>query len=347
MHLTLLPVSLFCSLVSTFSTHYSNHDDRGSSGPTWTQLPDIARGPRQEHSVTAVGADVYIIGGIPYFQFNPASGVAPPTLDLVDVYSSINNTWHAAAPIPKAINHGNVATVNNKVYVLGAMAGDIWSGIPDCFEYTPETNTWKTLPPMPSGQGRGASAVGVRGSTVYIAGGLITLNVFTTQEVTVNTVTSYNVETMEWAVLPSLPEGRDHVGGAVIGDIFYVVGGRVNGIENVRNTVFALDLESPQKCWVQKAPMPTARGGLSTSYIDSMIYAIGGEGNKTLVPNGVFNEVEAYNTKSDSWTKLSPMPKPRHGTNAAAVRDCIFIPGGSNVATLSAVATNDKFCICL
>ncbi|KAN0083786.1 hypothetical protein V8E54_002874 [Elaphomyces granulatus] len=300
------------------------------------ELADIARGPRQEHCVTAVGPDVYIIGGIP--QLDPTA-TNIPTLDWVDVYSTVDNTWHAAAPIPTAINHGNVATVNNKVYVLGAMAGDIWTGIPDCFEYTPETNTWETLSPMPSGQGRGASAIGVRGSTVYIAGGLTTLNVFTGEQVTINTVSSYDVEKKEWTTLPSLPEGRDHVGGAVIGDIFYVVGGRIDGIENVRNTVFALDLRSPQKGWVQKAPMPTARGGLSTSYIDSVIYTFGGEGNRTLIPNGVYNEVESYNTESDSWTRLSPMPKPRHGTNAATVGRCIFILGGGNVTAAAAVAT--------
>jgi N-acetylneuraminic acid mutarotase len=332
-------VSLLCSLVSTLSTNYSSHDDLR---PTWTELADIARGPRQEQCVTAVGADIYIIGGIP--QIDPKA-TSIPTLDWVDVYSTVDNTWHAAAPIPKAINHGNVATVNNKVYVLGAMAGEIWTGIPDCFEYTPETNTWETLPSMPSGQGRGASAIGVHGSTVYIAGGLVTLNIFTSEQVTVDTVSSYNVETKEWTTLPSLPEGRDHVGGVVIEDIFYVVGGRIDGVDNVRNTVFALDLRSPQNGWVQKAPMPTARGGLSTSHIDSVIYTFGGEGNITLIPNGVYNEVEAYNTESDSWIRLPPMLKPRHGTNAAAVGCCIFIPGGGNVTAAAAVATNDKFCI--
>jgi N-acetylneuraminic acid mutarotase len=337
----LLPVSLFCSLVSTFPTDYTGHDDSGPT-PTWTELAGIARGPRQEQGVAAVGTNVYIVGGIPVID---PTATNDPSLDLVDVYSTVDNTWHAAAPIPKAINHGNVVTVNNKVYVLGALAGDIWIGIPNCYEYTPETNTWETLPPMPSGQGRGASSMGVHGSTVYIAGGLILLNGPTGEQVTVTTVSSYNVETKEWTTLPNLPEGRDHVGGAVIGDIFYVVGGRIDGIDNVRNTVFALDLKSPQNGWVQKAPMPTARGGLMTSHIDSVIYTFGGEGNRTLIPNGVYNEVEAYDTESDSWTQLSPMPKPRHGTGAAMVGRCIFIPGGGNVTGAAAVTTNDKFCI--
>lgn len=87
---------------------------------------------------------------------------------------------------------------------------------------------------------RGASAMGVHGSTIYVAGGLTLLNAITSVQTTVDTVTSYDTKTQQWTTLPSLPEGRDHVGGVVIGDVFYVVGGRINGIRNVQNTVFAM-----------------------------------------------------------------------------------------------------------
>jgi N-acetylneuraminic acid mutarotase len=91
--------------------------------------------------------------------------------------------------------------------------------------------------------------------------------------------------------------------------------------------------------------MPTARGGLATSHIGSLIYTFGGEGNRSLIPNGVYNETEVYNTKSDTWITLPVMPYPRHGTNAASIGCCIFIPGGGNVTGAAAVSTNDAFCI--
>jgi N-acetylneuraminic acid mutarotase len=186
-----------------------NHPYRDLSGPTWTELAPISRGPRQENGVTAVGTDVYIIGGVPQL---PPNSTSIPTLDWVGIYSTLENKWRTASPIPTPVNHANAVSVNGKVYVLGGMAGDaIWEGIPDCFEYVPKTNTWNTLPPMPSGHGRGASALGVHCSTVYLAGGLISLNFITGQQVSANTVSSYNIETHEWTTLPGLPEGRDHV----------------------------------------------------------------------------------------------------------------------------------------
>jgi N-acetylneuraminic acid mutarotase len=284
-----------------------------------------------------------VIGGIPQLSPNATS---VPTVNWVDVYSTTENTWRSVAPIPIPINHANAVAADGKVYVLGGMAGgDTWLGIPDCFEYTPETDTWKTLSSMPTGQGRGASALGVKDSTIYLAGGEVILGLITGQQVSVDTFTSYNVKTQKWTTLPSLPEGRDHVGGSVIDNTFYVVGGRVNGVTNVRNTTFALDLACPEKGWAEKAEMPTARGGISTASLGSTIYTFGGEGNRTLIANGVYNQTEAYNTLTDTWTKLDGMPYPRHGTNAAAVGRCIFIPGGGNVTAAGAVSVNDAFCI--
>jgi len=171
---------------------------------------------------------------------------------------------------------------------------------------------------------------------------------FDAQQVSVKTVTAYDVETKRWTVLPDLPEARDHVGGAVIDDIFYVVGGRVNGVLNARNTTYALDLSclSQGANWVEKAQMPTARGGLATSHVDGVIYAFGGEGDATLLPNGVYNETEAYDTRSDTWIKYPVMSFPRHGMNAVAVGRCNHIPGGGWVTQSGAVSsTNDAFCV--
>ncbi|MCJ1450181.1 hypothetical protein MMC28_000510 [Mycoblastus sanguinarius] len=322
-------LAVFLTVIPTFSEPVPK--------PGWTELAPIGRGPRQEESVTALGTDMYIIGGIP--QQPPY-----PTLDWVEVFSVISNKWRNAAPLPITINHGNVATVDGKIHILGGLNGSIdWTAIGNCYEYDPRNDTWKTLPSMPNGTERGASAVGVYGSTVYLAGGLTELNLITGAQPTVDTVTSYNTKTQRWTTLPSLPEGRDHVGGVVIGNIFYVVGGRVNGIPNVRNTIFAMDITCPGNGWVQKAIMPTARGGLSTSAIGTRIYTFGGEGSPALVPNGVYDNVEVYDTVSDTWETLPPMPFPRHGTNAASIGTRIHIPGGGNVTGAGAQAINDFY----
>lgn len=39
------------------------------------------------------------------------------------------------------------------------------------------------------------------------------------------------------------------------------------------------------------------------------------------------------------------MPTPRHGTDAVAMADTIFVIGGANVAAFAAVGTNEGFVI--
>ncbi|KAL6714362.1 hypothetical protein ACLMJK_007785 [Lecanora helva] len=303
----------------------------------WTEEAPIRDGPRQEESVTAVGTDLYIIGGIP-------ASPPYPTLDRVEVFSSMSKIWQDAAPLPVTINHGNVGTVAGKIYILGGLNGTTdWIAIPSCFEYNPKNDTWTTLPSMPSNQARDAFAMGVHGSAIYMAGGLLELNIITEAQPTVATVTSFNTKAREWSVRPSLSEGHDHVGGAVVGNTFYVIGGRINDIPNGGNFVFAMDVTSPNKTWIEKARMPTARGGLSASALGHRIYTFGGEGSRDVVPNGVYNNVEVYDTITDSWEVLPPMPFPRHGTNAATIGCQIHIPGGGNVTGAGAQDRNDYY----
>lgn len=238
--------------------------------------------------------------------------------------------------------------VNGKIYVLGMSGNGTWVAFPDCFEYCPVLDKWTRLPSMPKSQARGSSALGVKGSTIYLAGGLTSLSYTTGDQFSVATVTSYDVVTKEWLVLPDLPEGRGHVGGAVVDDTFYVVGGRVNGVTNVRNTTFALDLKAAalgRGKWMELAHMPTARGGLATSHLDGVIYTFGGEGNITFIPNGVYNETQAYDIKANKWIKYPVMPVPRHGTQAVAVGRCNYVPGGGWHTGTGPMNTTDAFCI--
>ncbi len=316
---------------------------RTATAPTygngWRPLAPIAGGPRQEHSAAAVGHRIYVVGGV---LADPAGGF--PTTDRVEVYDSRRDRWSEAAPLPVPMNHPNVAAVGGRLYVLGGLsAGDSWQALPDSFVYDPRADRWTRLPPMPSGMARGSAAVGVRGTRIYLAGGMRTLTPAPGGiQDTVDTVSSYDVVTGRWQTLPSLPQARDHVGGAIIGTTFYVVGGRDRGQVNVRDTVYAFDLRSRR--WSQRAPMPTARGGVAAAAVGASIYVFGGEGNHDGTgPDAVFAETEAYHTAHDRWRRLVPMPVPRHGTAAVAIGGTIYIPGGGVAGGGAPVDVNDSF----
>ncbi|PWK85441.1 N-acetylneuraminic acid mutarotase [Lentzea atacamensis] len=305
-------------------------------GDGWQQRAPIAGGPRQEHSVAAIGRHVYVVGGI-----RPDGNGGVVTVPDVEVYDTRADTWRKVAPLPVPMNHPNVVALGGKLYVLGGLSGGAsWQALGDSFVYHPATDRWTALPPMPQGVERGSAAMGVHGTRVYLAGGMRTLTPGPGGlQDTVADVHSYDVITRRWTTLPSLPEARDHVGGAFVGGTFYVLGGRDRGQINVRDTVYAF----AGGRWTERAPMPTPRGGIASAVVGTKIYTFGGEGKVVNGVNTVFSETEAYDTRRNRWEKLAPMPIPRHGTAAVGVGDTIHIPGGGNRGGGAPMDVNDAY----
>ncbi len=75
--------------------------------------------------------------------------------------------------------------------------------------------------------------------------------------------------------------------------------------------------------WATKTPMPTARYSLSTSVVNGVLYAVGGD-----YVYGVYGTVEAYDPASDTWTTKASMPTPRYGFGTSVVNGVIYAVGG-------------------
>ncbi|KAF9261625.1 galactose oxidase [Marasmius fiardii PR-910] len=299
----------------------------------WSTLPSIPVAPRQEHSTVALGSEIYILGGI-----LPNRVMTP----IVQAYNTINGTWRDVAPLPISVNHANAVVVNGNIFVLGGLIQSpdgAWRTATNIsFVYSPERNEWTKLGDIPIAHSRGSAALGVHGHLVYLAGGMTTLVPTGPggEQDTVDVVSAYDTLTDSWIDLPTnastIPEGRDHAGKAVVGDTLYVLGGRLRGQLNVRDTVFALNLNDVAAGWVTRAGrMPTARGGVSSATVGTKVYVFGGEGDPEEA-SGVFNQTEVYDTVTDTWEKLAPMTFPVHGTSAVGVLGRAYIPGGGTVA---------------
>lgn len=297
-----------------------------------------------------------ILGGI----VPPPSSVPPyfNTTPLIQLYSITANKWlNPVAPLPVALNHPNAAVVDGQVYLLGGLADTcdgVWRGTGTSWVYDPASNEWSRLPGMSDiDTPRGSAAVGVDAHTgvVYLAGGMTQLPLVEDDPLgqdSVDTVSAFDTRRGEWVVLPELarqmPGRRDHAGATVVDRVLYVLGGRDRGQENVRGEVFALDLKDLEKGWVtKKGRMPTPRGGVCSGTIGGKVYLFGGEGNLAEGSDGVFDQVEAYDIKMDTWERLRPMKVPRHGTYAATVDGGIYIPGGGIKLGGAPVDTFDVF----
>lgn len=275
----------------------------------------------------------------------------------MQLYDIPSDTWTSASPLPTPINHLNAAVVDGKIFVLGALQvspegegpDGSWQATGATWAYNTSTGTWSALAPLPPGTERGAAAVGVHNKTIYLAGGMRSLYLSPDGEQdTVDTVSAFDTASGAWLPLPGaaarIPEGRDHAGGAVVGGVFYVLGGRYRGQNNTKDTVFSLDLgDMDAGRRVSPARMPTPRGGISVGAVGARIFTFGGEGNQAPGSLGVFNETEVFDTEAGAWSRLQPMKLPRHGTSAVAVGERVYIPGGGLVQGADPVNVTDVY----
>ena len=126
---------------------------------------------------------------------------------------------------------------------------------------------------------------------------------------------------------------------AALGGRLYAAGGR-NGRDFTLAVFEEYDPQARQ--WSERPPLPTGRSGIAGAAVSGRLYVFGGEGNPAH-PQGIFDNVEAYEPSSQSWTLLAPMPNPRHGIAAGVADGRIYLPGGATVQGLGATALNEAF----
>jgi N-acetylneuraminic acid mutarotase len=289
-------------------------------GDGWASAAAVERGPVQETATVVVDGRIFVLGGF------GQNGV----LDLVQVYDTAMDAWSDGPELPAALHHANAAVVDGTIYVVGALTGFNFAAIGNVWAFTPGVDTdWRERTAMPAGTQRGGSVVGVVGGEIIVAGGL--------RGGALTEVSAYDPVEDSWRQdLPQLPAALDHGCGGVVDGTFYITGGRSGAIDSVTDTVLALE----GGAWVERAPMPTARGGTACGVVGGRIIVAGGEGNPD-AQSGVFPQVESYDPAGNQWTALAPMPTPRHGMGAAAWDGSLYVPGGATTQAFGAVDTHE------
>jgi N-acetylneuraminic acid mutarotase len=104
-----------------------------------------------------VNSRIYVIGG------------GETAEDRVTMYDPDEDEWSTnLAPLPRPVTRASSIVANNKIYVFG---GEDASGneLDSVYEYTPSTNTWRTVKRLPAA--RSGAAAAVLSSRVYVVGG--------------------------------------------------------------------------------------------------------------------------------------------------------------------------------
>jgi N-acetylneuraminic acid mutarotase len=289
---------------------------------TWTTMASMPVA-QCEGGTAVLNGRIYVMGG---WKDEPSP------YNLTQIYDVAKNEWSEGVPLPESIHHEGVAVVGGKIYVIGGFQQAFPHRVPidHVWEFDPVTNKWTARAPLPSP--RGALVVEAIGNLIYAVGGEHDRPPGASLDppgspaayLPVADLAVYDPKTDKWTTLPPMHVRRDHAYGAVMNGKLYVVGGRDRPVY----TLDALEEYDPAtNAWTEKAPMPTGRSGGNGAVLGGKFYVFGGEGNKAS-PLGIFDQAEAYDPATDSWTRYEPMAHPRHSISAAAVGSRIYISGG-------------------
>lgn len=141
----------------------------------------------------------------------------------------------------------------------------------------------------------------------------------------------YDLEKKTWVTnLPSMPDPRDHVGGAIVRGKLCIAGGRDGGSSNffsaVKTATYCYNFRTEK--WIDmKAPIPEGRAGAATDRIcGGMMMVAGGEGQYS----AAFSRVDLFD--GSKWISAGDLVRARHGTGLG-VSQCscgqVFITSGS------------------
>ncbi|RZK23315.1 MAG: hypothetical protein EOO63_17760, partial [Hymenobacter sp.] len=207
----------------------------------------------------------------------------------------------------KALLDGNI-NVDSNINILNVS-----------YRYTPATDSWATLAPMPTGQWE-ASAVRATDGRIYVFGG--------TSASTANQI--YNPTTNTWTAGAAMPTGRH--GTAAVRDasgLLHVLGG--NNI-NTSSSLATHEVYNPTtNTWATAAPLPMALNQAgATLGPDGNIYVVGGKAAYVNNTAPFYNTVYVYTPSTNTWAQGPSLPLTLGETQAATVGANVYTLAGTN-----------------
>jgi hypothetical protein len=139
-----------------------------------------------------------------------------------------------------------------------------------------------------------------------------------------------------------MPTARAFFVTVVVNGLIYVIGGYKSGSGYLSSVVVYDPIEDS---WSNRPSMPTAREYATGVAFENMIYVIGGEmpSSNPYQSGEITNVVEVYNTTTESWATLSPMPTPREGICSAVVGGKIHVFGGTTSNSTALLDTHEVY----
>lgn len=290
----------------------------GSINSNWTNITNLTEHtPRHENSFVQLGDKFYLFGG-------------RESADKMDIYDYNTNTWsQAASTAPFEFNHFQAVAYEGLIWVIGSFKDN---GYPNetpadnIFMYDPISDTWIQGPEIPNSRKRGSAGLVMYNNKFYVVAG----NTIGHNGGYIPWFDEFDPATGKWTVLEDAPNSRDHFHATVVNNKLYVVGGRLTGGEGgtfapVISEVDVYDFTTGSWSTLPaSANLPVPRAASATVTFNGQVVVIGGEGNGQAYVN-----TDVLDVNNNTWSSLSDLNNPRHGTQGIVSGDGIWISSGS------------------
>jgi DNA-binding CsgD family transcriptional regulator len=187
-----------------------------------------------------------------------------------------------------------------------------------------EPQRWRALADLPSPRER--FAVAMYENQIYVIGG-------ETEEGVSDIVERYDPETNTWERLLDKPLAVADAGGAVIGGLIYIPGGRMSSGEITK----AVEVFDPlNERWERAASLPAGRCAHAVATFEGRLFVFGGWDGEQFR-----DDVFSYDPQFDRWDRHMAMPTARGYAGAAVSGSAIYIIGGFDGS--NALAVNEAY----
>jgi N-acetylneuraminic acid mutarotase len=175
-----------------------------------------------------------------------------------------------------------------------------------------------------------------------IDGNIFVIGGFDISGKALDVVEIYNVSNDTWKKTTPLPIPLHHTAASSHNGKVYVVGGFTSDVGDwvPTNRLFIYDPAKEQ--WKEGKPMLTGRGALSATFVNGILYAIGGQQSSDIDISEILNTNEAYDPITDTWASKKAMPTARHHAASASVDGKIYVLSGRTVVNSSLANLNDN-----
>lgn len=253
----------------------------------------------------------------------------------VDVYNPSADAWTRLPDMPVAVTHAaRVIDGNNVILVGGFVGSNPGQATRDVWMFNVRNRKWASLPPLPAPRGGGGA--GILGTNLYFFGGV-------TRDQNGDYQTDYgNTWRLDlanlsagWNRRAAMPNPRNHLAYATLGDRVYAIGGQVLDRESTGNLSDVHAYDPATNAWsaVASLPRPLGHAHSGTIVHDGRIVVFGG------TSTGAVNrsEILTYERSTDTWTQAGELPVARKSANAMIHDGRVYLAGGGDDEATTAV----------